>query len=103
MLRRIDVFVDRMASEGRMRNEARHLLKDAFLRGRFSRQDAERITDTTDKTLKKITDQLEALGLLKRIETSGGMLYETAIPIIFSPWILPGLFPTGRESEIMAG
>ena len=86
-----------------MRGEARHLLKDAFLRGRVSRQDAERITDTTDKTLKKITDELIALGLLKRVEASGGVLYEIAVPITFSPWILPGLFPTGRESEIMAG
>lgn len=103
VMRRIDVFVDRMASEGRMRNEARHLLKEAFLRGRFSRPDAERITDTTDKTLKKITDGITAMGLLKRVETSGGVLYEIAIPIMFSPWILPGLFPTGRESEIMAG
>ena len=103
VLRRIDVFVDRMASEGRMRNEARHLLKEAFLRGRFSRPDAERITDTTDKTLKKITDEISALGLLKRVETGGAVLYEIAIPIMFSPWILPGLFPTGRESEIMAG
>lgn len=103
MLRRIDVFVDRMASEGRMRNEARHLLKEVFLRGRVSRLDSERITDTTDKTLKKITDPLTADGLLKRVETSGGVLYEIAIPIPFSPWFLPGLFPTGRESEIMAG
>jgi Fic family protein len=103
VLRRIDVLVDRMASEGRMRNEARHLLKEAFLRGRFSRPDAERITDTTDKTLKKTTDQLIALGLLKRVEAGGGVLYEIAVPIKFSPWILPGLFPTGRESEIMAG
>ena len=62
VLRRIDVFVDRMASENRMRDEARHLLKEAFLRGRFSRTDAERITDTTDKTLKKISDELIALG-----------------------------------------
>jgi Fic family protein len=102
VLRRIDVFVDRMASEGRIRDEARHLLKEAFLRGRFSRPDAERITDTTDKTLKKITDEITAMGLLKRVETGGGVLYEIAVPIMFSPWILPGLFPTGRESEIMA-
>lgn len=103
VLRRIDVFVDRMVSEGRLRNEARHLLKEAFLRGRFSRPDAERITDTSDKTLKKITDELTTLGLLKRVDTGSGVLYEIAVPIMFSPWILPGLFPTGRESEIMAG
>lgn len=103
VLRRIDVFVDRRSSEGRIRNEARYLLKEVFLRGRVSRQDAERITDTTDKTLKKITDELIALGLLKRVETGGAVLYEIAVPIMFSPWILPGLFPTGRESEIMAG
>jgi hypothetical protein len=78
-------------------------LKEAFLRGRVSRTDAERITDTTDKTLKKITDELITHGLLKRVETGGSVLYEIAVPIMFSPWILPGLFPTGRESEIMAG
>lgn len=103
VLRRIDVFVDRMVSDGRMRGDARHLLKDVFLRGRVSRQDAERITNTTDKTLKKITDELTALGLLKRVETGSGVLYEITVPIMFSPWILPGLFPTGRESEIMSG
>ncbi|HNI04117.1 MAG TPA: hypothetical protein PL010_05750, partial [Flavobacteriales bacterium] len=103
ILRRIDVFVDRMASEGRMRNEARHLLKDAFLRGRISRQEAERVTNTSDKTLKKIADELMALGLLKRNGSGSGFRYEFAVPIPFSPWILPGLFPTGRESEIMAG
>lgn len=102
VLRRIDVFVDRMASEGRMRNEARFLLKDAFLRGRISRQEAERITDTSDKTLKKIANELMSLGLLKRNGAGSGFRYEIAVPIPFSPWILPGLFPTGRESEIMA-
>lgn len=100
--RRIDLFVDNKVAAGRLRTEARHILKDLFLRGQLARADAERITGRSDKTLTLITDDLIALDLLSRRKEGVAVVFEPKYPILFSPWILPGLYPEGIEAEMMA-
>lgn len=100
MDRRIDLFVDRMVADGRMRTEARYILKELFARGELARADAERITGRSDKTLALITDNLLAQDLLSRRKAGVAVVFEPKYPIMISPWILPGLYPDGIEVEM---
>lgn len=104
VLDRIDSFVDRMMDKRYMRTEARHVLQEVFLRGSITKPEAERLMGVSDKTGKKITDQLVHMGLLvARKEKEGVALkFLAAYPIVTSPWILPGLYPDGKEAEMMA-
>jgi Fic family protein len=100
-LRRLNAYVDHMAAEKRMHTSARYILEAVFLRGTITRQDAERLTNTTHKTLKKITDQLVDLGLLKAEKKEGlPLLYHASYPLRSSPWVFPGLYPGSKEVEI---
>ena len=100
--KRIDHYVDRMVADGRMRPEARHILKELYLRGKLSRPDAERITGKSDKTLTKVTDELMALELMTRRKKGVAVVFEPKYPLHISPWILPRLYPEGKEAELMA-
>jgi Fic family protein len=101
VLRRLHVYVDHMAGEKRMHTSARYVLEAVFLRGTVTRQEAERLTNTTHKTLKKITDQLVALGLLTAEKKEGlPLLYHARYPLRSSPWMFPGLYPGNKEVEI---
>jgi len=101
--KRMDAYVDRMVAEDRLRTEARHILKELFVRGSLSRNDAERITRTSDKTLKKVTDELIKLELMTARKEGVAVVFEPRYPLHFSPWLLPRLYPESKESELMAG
>ncbi len=101
--RRLDAYVHRMAADGRMRPEAGHVLKELFVRGRLTRPDAERITGTSEKTLKKMTDELIGLELMSSRKEGITVVFEPRYPLHCSPWILPSLYPDGKEAELMAG
>ena len=103
MEKRMDAYVDRMVAEGRLRTEARHILKELFVRGGLTRNDAERITHTSDKTLKKITDDLIKLELMTTRKEGVAVVFDPRYPLHFSPWLLPRLYPESKESELMAG
>ncbi len=101
VLQRLHAYVDHMAGAKRMHISARYLLEAVFLRGTITRQDAERLTGTSHKTLKKITDQLVGLGLLKEEKTEGlPLLFHARFPLRYSPWVFPGLYPGSKEVEI---
>ncbi len=51
-------FVEREGTENQLRPEAELILTELFVKGMVGRQDLLRITGTSDKTLKIITDQL---------------------------------------------
>jgi hypothetical protein len=51
-------FVRKEVEAERLRSEAEWILMELFVRGKTTRQDLMRITGTSDKTLKIITDQL---------------------------------------------
>ncbi|MBK9275075.1 MAG: Fic family protein [Flavobacteriales bacterium] len=101
--RRLDAYVHRMAADGRMKPEATYILKELFLRGRLTRPDAERITGTSEKTLKKTTDELIALELMTARKEGITVVFEPRYPLHLSPYILPSLYPEGKEAELMAG
>lgn len=101
VLRRMHAFVDHMVAEKRLHTASRHILEAVFLRGTITRQDAERLTGTSHKTLKKITDQLVAMGLLKEEKKEGlPLLFHVNFPLLSSPWVFPGLYPANKEVEI---
>lgn len=101
VLQRMNAFVDHMAAEKRLHTSARYLLEGVFLRGTITRQDAERLTSTSHKTLKKITDQLVRSGLLKEEKKEGlPLLFHANFPLLSSPWVFPGLYPANKEVEI---
>jgi len=101
VLQRMHAFVDHMATEKRLHTSARYLLEALFLRGTITRQDAERLTGTSHKTLKKITDQLVMLGLMNEEKKEGLPLrFHVNFPLLSSPWVFPGLYPANKEVEI---
>ena len=101
VLARMHAYVDHMTVAKRMHTSARYVLEAVFLRGSITRQDAERLTGTTHKTLKKITDQLIGLGLLKEEKKEGlPLLFHASYPLRSSPWIFPGLYPGDKEVQI---
>lgn len=104
LLHRIDSFVDRMMDERGMRTETRHVLQAVFLRGSITKPEAERLMGVSDKTGKKVTDELVRMGLLlaHREKQGVAVVFSAAYPIPISPWILPGLYPDGKEAQMMA-
>lgn len=101
VLQRLHAYVDHMAAAERMHPSTRYILEAVFLRGTITRQDAERLTGTSHKTLKKITDRLVILGLLKEEKKEGlPLLFHTRYPLRSSPWVFPGLYPGSKEVEI---
>jgi Fic family protein len=101
MLKRINNFVDLMVSRGNMRSEAKYLLTDVFLKGKISKPDAMRITGTSDKTLKLITDDLIEKQLLTAKKEGIVMMYYVQYPVVYAPLLFPGLFPADKEIEMM--
>lgn len=100
MLTRLKGFSDLMALKGRLRPEARHILIDVFLRGKISKPDAMRITGTSDKTLKNLTDSMIGMNLLTAKKEGITMMYHVKYPIAFSPMIFPGLYPADKEIDM---
>lgn len=101
ILKRISGFVDMMVLKGKIKPEAKYILTDVFLKGKISKSDAMRITNTSDKTLKIITDSLIEMELLIPKRESISMMYYAKYPILFSPVLFPGLYPTDKEIEMI--
>jgi Fic family protein len=101
MLKRIEAFVDLMVLKGKMKPEAKYILTDVFLKGKISKSEAMRITHKSDKTLKLITDSLAEMDLLFQKKESISMMYYVKYPISFSPMLFPGLYPSGKEVDMM--
>jgi len=101
MVKRIGNFVDLMVLREKMRNEAKYLLTDVFLKGKISKPDAMRITATSDKTLKLITDDLIGKKLLIAKKEGILMQYYVNYPMVVAPLLFPGLFPADMEIEMM--
>lgn len=101
MLKRIEGFADLMTFKGRMKPEAKYILLEVFLKGKISKSEAMRITNTSDKTLKIITDSLIEMELLTPKKEGISMMYYVKYPITFSPMIFPGLYPSDKEIDMM--
>lgn len=101
MLKRIEGFADLMVLRGKMKPEAKFILLDLFLKGKISKAEAMRITNTSDKTIKLIAESLADMDLLSSGKESITMMYYVKYPLSFSPMIFPGLYPSDKEVDIM--
>jgi hypothetical protein len=101
MLHRLEGFADLMTVKGKIKPQAKYILTAVFLKGKISKAEAMRITNTSDKTLKIITDALIAMDLLIPIKESITMMYHVKYPITFSPMIFPGLYPSDKEIDLL--
>lgn len=106
MLTRIGRFAILLENKGIISSKAKDILIALFLRGKISKVDSMRITNTSDKTIKKIADKLIELGLLeaRKDKTNTGitMMYYAKYPITFSPIFFPGLYPPDKEMDLLA-
>lgn len=101
MLKRISSFTDLMVIKHKLKPEAKHILTDVFLKGKITKSEAMRITNTSDKTLKITTDSLIDMGLLEAIKEGVNMTYHVKYPIKYSPLLFPGIYPGTKEAEMI--
>jgi Fic family protein len=101
MLTRINGFVDLMVIRKKLRTEARYILEDLFLKGKITKSDVERITNLSEKTAKIITDALEEMDLVRKTKEGIHVTFYVNYPIHLSPIFFPGIYPSGKEAEMM--
>jgi len=100
ILSHIEGFTNLMVNKGELRQEAKFILSDLFLKGKISKADAMRITNTSDKTLKLTVDKLTKMELLSPKKEGISMMYYVNYPVKYSPMIFPGLYPGDKEVEM---
>jgi len=100
ILSHIEGFTNLMVNKGELRPEAKFILSDLFLKGKISKSDAMRITNTSDKTIKITVDKLTEMGFLLPKKEGILMVYYVKYPIKYSPMIFPGLYPGNKEVEM---
>lgn len=99
---RLDALSELLMIKKSINRISKHILIDVFLKGSISKSDVMRITNTSDKTAKILTDQLEELGLLSSISEPGKKtIYLPKYPISLSPSIFPGLYPSSKETDLL--
>jgi hypothetical protein len=101
MLIRIEKFIDLMVLKNKLKIETKYLLTDVFLKGKISKKEAMRITNTSDKTLKVMIDTLTDFGLIKPKREGVTMMYYIDYSIKFSTLLFPGLYPSQKEIDMM--
>ena len=101
MLNRIEKFADLMILREKIRPEAKYILVDIFLKGKISKSEAIRLTNSSDKTLKLITDPLFEMGLLRYGKEGKEAMYYVRYTISYSPVLFPGLYPRDKEIDMM--
>ncbi len=102
MLNRLEKFGEYMSLKDKLKPEAKHILTTVFLKGKISKSEAMRITEMSDKTLKILTDEMIRLGLLTSTKEGIEMMYYVNYPITYSASIFPGLYPSGKELDLIA-
>lgn len=101
MIARIERFVDLMVAKNKLKNNAKYILVDVFLKGKISKKEAMRITNTSDKTLKALVDSLIEMDLIVAKMEGVVMMYYVNYSIKFSPLLFPGLYPSQKEIDMM--
>lgn len=98
---RIEKLSNLLITKSKIREEAKYILLDLFVKGKLSKMDAMRITNLSDKTLKILVDQLLELQLI-RIDKEGVLVfYYPVYSVKHSPYLFPGLYPASKEAELM--
>ncbi len=101
MLGRIEKFVDIMVLKNKLKPEAKYILTDVFLKGKISKKEAIRLTNTSDKTLKSMIDSLTEMNLINPKIEGVVMMYHVDYSIKYSPLLFPGLYPTQKEMDMI--
>lgn len=101
MIHRIKAFVSQMSIRKGWRIEMSYLLVDIYVKGKITKSDAMRITNTSDKTLKLMTDMLAFEELIAPKKEGKEMTYHANFPIKYSPLLFPRLFPANKESDLL--
>jgi len=101
MINRIERFVDLMVTKSKLKSNAKYILIDVFLKGKISKKEAMRITNTSDKTLKALVDSLIEMDLIIAKMQGVVMMYYVNYSIKYSPLLFPGLYPSQKEIDMM--
>lgn len=101
MLGRIAKFVDLMVLKNKLKPKAKYILTDVFLKGKISKKEAMRLTNTSDKTLKIMIDSLTDMNLISPKIEGVVMMYYVNYSIKFSPLLFPGLYPSQKEMDMI--
>lgn len=100
MIERIESFIDLMTVKKKLKKEAKYIMTDVFLKGKITKTDAMRITNTSDKTLKTIIDKLIYFNLIDAKKEGINMVYYVKYPVEFSSVLFPGMYPSDKELEM---
>ncbi len=101
MLERIESFTELMVIKRKLKPEAKYILSDVFLKGKITKSEAIRITNTSDKTIKILTDTLIEMDLLDAVKEGINMVYYVKYPVKYSPLLFPGIYPGDKEAEMI--
>ena len=101
MLGRIEKFADLMVLKNKLKPKAKYILIDVFLKGKISKKEAIRLTNTSDKTLKALVDSLIEMDLIVAKMEGVVMMYYVNYSIKYSPLLFPGLYPSQKEIDII--
>lgn len=101
MLGRIEKFADLMVLKNKLKPKAKYILIDVFLKGKISKKEAIRLTNTSDKTLKSLVDSLIEMDLIVAKMEGVVMMYYVNYSIKYSPLLFPGLYPSQKEIDML--
>ncbi|MGI4871760.1 MAG: Fic family protein [Janthinobacterium lividum] len=101
MLDRLRSLTELLVLKRKWRPEAYYVLEAVFLKGSIARGEVMRLTSLSDKTAKDLANALLDAGLLATEPVNRFAPYQAAYPIAFAPVLFPGLYPAGKEADIL--
>ncbi|GGF18892.1 hypothetical protein GCM10011383_32990 [Hymenobacter cavernae] len=101
MLSRLRGLAQLLTLRRKWRPETYYVLEAVFLKGSIPRREVERLTGLSDKTAKALAQQLLQAGLLATNPADHLAPYRAAYPIVFAPALFPGLYPAGKEVDML--
>ncbi len=101
ILERISSYIDLMSVRKGLRLESKHILNEAFLKGRITRGDAMRLTGKKLAVARSIMKDLINEGLLIEREGSEKWTLYINFPVKVAPYLFPRLYPKEIEASII--
>ena len=101
MLSRMRGLMQLLVLKRKWRPETYYVLEAVFLKGSIPRREVERLTGLSDRTAKALATQLLQAGLLATNPADHLAPYRAAYPIEFAPALFPGLYPAGKEVDML--